>query len=97
MDFFKNPHDNEIKPIEERHIELKSNKCYNELNRLLFSSKCIYLYIILIIASIMVFFYSLLAHFLKLSKFKIFLFLFFKEFIIFVIFDEISESFLKYL
>lgn len=68
MDFFQKPHDVENNKIDERQVEIKSNKCYNELNRLLFSSKCIYLYIFLIFASIIIFFYSLLAHFLKLSK-----------------------------
>lgn len=68
MDFFQKPQDVENNKIEERHVELKSNKCYNELNRLLFSSKCIYFYIVLIFASITIFFYSILAHFMKLSK-----------------------------
>ena len=68
MDFFQKPQDVENNKMEDRQVDFKSNKCYNELNRLLFSSKCIYLYIFLIIASLIIFFYSLLAHFLKLSK-----------------------------
>jgi len=67
MDFFQKQQDLDNNRIEERPVEFKSNKCYNEMNRLLFSPKCIYIYIFLIFTSISVFFYSLVAHFLKLG------------------------------
>jgi hypothetical protein len=67
MDFFQNQQEIENIKVEERPVEFKSNKCYNEMNRLLFSQKCIYIYILLIFISIIVFFYSLIAHFFKLG------------------------------
>jgi hypothetical protein len=76
MEFFNKPQDAENNKLDDRHVEFKSNKCYNELNRLLFSTKCIYFYIILIFTSITIFFYSLLAHIMKLSKIWIFITIF---------------------
>jgi len=68
MEILQKPQEIEGNRFEDKHIEFKSNKCYNELNRLLFSTNCIYLYILLIFLSIIIFFYSLMAHILKLSN-----------------------------
>lgn len=70
MEILEKPQEIDCNRLEDKHFELKSNKCYNELNRLLFSTNCIYLYILLIFFSIVVFFYSFMAHFLKLSNTK---------------------------
>jgi hypothetical protein len=67
MEIF-NKNELEINGLEERSKELKSNKCYNELNGLLFSPKCIYFYVVLIITSVLIFIYSIFAYFFKLGK-----------------------------
>ena len=46
----------------------RSRKYYIEFNRMLHSTRCIYFYIFLIISSITIFFYSLIAYFLKLKE-----------------------------
>jgi hypothetical protein len=69
MEIF-NKNELETNRLEERSLEFKSNKCYNELNGLLFSPKCIYFYVILIITSILIFIYSIFAYIFKLGKQK---------------------------
>ena len=54
--------------IEEKHLEIKNNKCYNDFNRMLYSKNCIYYYITLLIISFCTFIYTLSSFFLKLSK-----------------------------
>ncbi len=48
--------------------EHDDNKWYVEFNRLLHSRKCIYVYIFLIIFSVLLFGYSIAAYFLEMSK-----------------------------
>ena len=52
-------------------IPQRSHKYYTEFNRLLYSQRCIYFYIFLIISSVTIFFYSILAYFLHFSELPI--------------------------
>ncbi len=51
--------------------EENKKKLYVEFNRMLHSKKCIYSYIILIILSIAIFVYSLIAYMIDLDEFPI--------------------------
>ncbi len=53
------------------HRSTDSSKYYVEFNRMLFSRRCIYFYIFLIISSVTIFTYSLIAYFCKLSELPI--------------------------
>jgi hypothetical protein len=52
-------------------INILHNKWYTEFNRLLYSKKCIYFYIFLIISSVLIFLYSLVAYFFNLGIYDI--------------------------
>lgn len=51
--------------------QIDQNKYYVEFNRLLNSNRCIYFYIFLIISSITIFSYSLLAYFFQFDELPI--------------------------
>jgi hypothetical protein len=50
------------------HLNNNRGKFYTDLNRLMHSKNCIYLYIFLIISSVLIFFYSIIAYFLKWNE-----------------------------
>lgn len=49
-------------------LNSNNGKYYTELNRLMHSKQCIYLYIFLIISSVLIFLYSIVAYFLKWNE-----------------------------
>jgi hypothetical protein len=53
---------------DDKNINSAHDKWYTEFNRLLYSRKCIYFYIFLILSSVVIFIYSLVAYFLNLGK-----------------------------
>ncbi len=60
----------DLEKFEEKYLEIKNNKCLNNLSRILSSKNCIVYYIISIIFSICVLIYSILCFLIKLSKIK---------------------------
>lgn len=54
--------------FDDRILKSNHNFCLISLNRLFYSKNCVYVYMALIIFSILVFIYSIYAHFAKLSK-----------------------------
>ena len=68
MDTYQKPNENDNNRLDDHHLDFKNNKCYNELNRLLYSKHCICFYVIVILVSLSIFVYSFIAHFLNLSK-----------------------------
>jgi hypothetical protein len=64
-----NDFDNNALNIPQRSTE--KSKYFVEFNRLLYSKRCIYFYIFLIISSVTIFFYSIIAYFMKLSELPI--------------------------
>ena len=52
-------------------MQMKQDKYFVHLNRLLYSKNCIYFYIFLIASSVTIFLYSLFAFFLKLDELPI--------------------------
>jgi len=65
-----NANENVIKKDDERFIEIKGDKCYNEINKLLNSNNCLYYYIIILIISLTTLVYSILCFFITLSNLK---------------------------
>lgn len=76
MEIFQRPQEVDINTYDEKQMEFKNNKCYNQLNGLLFSPKCIYFYIFIIFISVMIFIYSFIAHITKLGNLNFILILF---------------------
>jgi len=72
MELNKKSQINDLEKFEEKYLEIRNNKCYNNLNKLMYSRTCIIYYIIIIIISIFIFAYSLLSFFINLSKKKFF-------------------------
>jgi hypothetical protein len=58
---------NAIKKEDEKFIEIKGDKCYNEINKLLNSNCCLYYYIIILIISFTILIYSIICFFITLS------------------------------
>jgi hypothetical protein len=55
---------------DEKNIDTTHDKWYTEFNRLLYSKKCVYFYVFLIVFSVAIFIYSLIAYFMNFGKNK---------------------------
>lgn len=59
---------NVIKKEDEKFVEIKGNKCYNEINKILYSDCCLYYYLLITLVSFLALVYSITCFFVDLSN-----------------------------